>query len=183
MEIQLSTVYLLLTAVLVVLVQRSNAFAVPTTPLSKRCSVVSTSTALKLASKTNEGTIEVSRSDGSTHNLSYRIVRPMSLSSRQAAPIVALHGGPSIPSNYLYPLEDVVPYRSIVFYDQLGCGKSDEPTDSSLYSTQNSVEDLKVNKYRYIYLFYSFLASNKNRQHTLSLHVSHCCTHLLLFTL
>ena len=182
MEIQLSTVYLLLTAVLV-LVQRSNAFAVPTTPLSKRCSVVSTSTALKLASKTNEGTIEVSRSDGSTHNLSYRIVRPMSLSSRQAAPIVALHGGPSIPSNYLYPLEDVVPYRSIVFYDQLGCGKSDEPTDSSLYSTQNSVEDLKVNKYRYIYLFYSFLASNKNRQHTLSSHVSHCCTHLLLFTL
>lgn len=68
----------------------------------------------------------------------------MSLSSRQAAPIVALHGGPSIPSNYLYPLEDVVPYRSIVFYDQLGCGKSDEPKDISQYSIEDSVEDLKV---------------------------------------
>ncbi|KAL7551299.1 hypothetical protein ACHAWF_014495 [Thalassiosira exigua] len=67
----------------------------------------------------------------------------MSLSSQQSAPIVALHGGPSVPSNYLYPLEDVVPYRSIVFYDQLGCGKSDEPKDISLYSIEDSVEDLK----------------------------------------
>ncbi|KAL7529014.1 hypothetical protein ACHAXR_004032 [Thalassiosira sp. AJA248-18] len=68
----------------------------------------------------------------------------MSLSSRQAAPIVALHGGPSVPSSYLYPLEDVVPYRSIVFYDQLGCGKSDEPKDISLYSIKDSVLDLKA---------------------------------------
>jgi proline iminopeptidase len=68
----------------------------------------------------------------------------MALSSRQAAPIVALHGGPSIPSNYLYPLEDVIPYRSIVFYDQLGCGKSDEPQDLSQYSIEDSVQDLKA---------------------------------------
>ncbi|KAL7450687.1 hypothetical protein ACHAWC_002563 [Mediolabrus comicus] len=96
------------------------------------------------ASSANEGCIQVSRPDGSEHQLSYRIVRPMSLSSAQAAPIVALHGGPSVPSNYLYPLEDVIPYRSIVFYDQLGCGKSDEPKDINKYSIQDSVEDLKV---------------------------------------
>ncbi|EJK60276.1 hypothetical protein THAOC_19400, partial [Thalassiosira oceanica] len=68
----------------------------------------------------------------------------MNLSSAQAAPIVALHGGPSVPSDYLYPLGDVVPYRSIVFYDQLGCGKSDKPDDASLYSTAHSVDDLRV---------------------------------------
>jgi proline-specific peptidase len=68
----------------------------------------------------------------------------MALSSRKAAPIVALHGGPSIPSTYLYPLEQLVPYRSIVFYDQLGCGKSEEPKDLSLYSIEDSVQDLKV---------------------------------------
>ena len=97
------------------------------------------------STKANEGSIEVSRSDGSKkHQLSYRVVRPMSLSSQQAAPIVALHGGPSVPSNYLYPLEDVIPYRSIIFYDQLGCGKSDEPTDISQYSIRDSVEDLKI---------------------------------------
>ena len=68
----------------------------------------------------------------------------MSLSSRQAAPVVVLHGGPSVPSNYLYPLVDVVPYRSIVFHDQLGCGSSDEPPDVSLYSMRDSVEDMKA---------------------------------------
>ncbi|KAL7523003.1 hypothetical protein ACHAWX_007740 [Stephanocyclus meneghinianus] len=67
----------------------------------------------------------------------------MALSSRQAAPIITLHGGPSLPSSYLYPLEKVVPYRSIVYYDQLGCGKSDEPNDVSLYSIDDSVNDLK----------------------------------------
>ena len=92
----------------------------------------------------NEGFVQVSRPDGSEHKLSYRVVRPMSLSSAQAAPLLALHGGPSVPSNYLHPLEDVVPYRSIVFYDQLGCGKSDEPTDINQYSIQDSVNDLKV---------------------------------------
>jgi proline iminopeptidase len=91
-----------------------------------------------------EGSILVARSDGSSHRLSYRIARPMSLSSRLAAPIVVLHGGPSVPSSYLYPLVDAVPYRSIVFHDQLGCGMSDEPTDVSLYSIEDSVEDLKA---------------------------------------
>lgn len=37
-----------------------------------------------------------------------------------------------------------MPYRSIVFYDQLGCGKSDEPKDVSLYSIEDSVKDLKA---------------------------------------
>ena len=37
-----------------------------------------------------------------------------------------------------------MPYRSIVFYDQLGCGKSDEPDDASLYSTAESVDDLRL---------------------------------------
>jgi proline iminopeptidase len=53
----------------------------------------------------------------------------MTLSSQKACPILVLHGGPSVPSNYLLPLVNVVPYRSIVLYDQLGCGKSDEPDD------------------------------------------------------
>ena len=86
----------------------------------------------------NEGNITVPRNyiptDQSkeiqeSYTLSYKIARPMALSSRQAAPIVVLHGGPSVPSNYLYPLVDVIPYRSIVFYDQIGCGQSSQPQD------------------------------------------------------
>lgn len=86
----------------------------------------------------------MTRPNGDECNLAYRIVRPMALSSRQAAPIVVLHGGPSVPSDYLYPLEQHVPYRSIVFYDQIGCGRSSEPSDPSSYSIDSAVDDLEA---------------------------------------
>mmetsp|Transcript_15839 Transcript_15839/g.24653 ORF Transcript_15839/g.24653 Transcript_15839/m.24653 type:complete len:344 (-) Transcript_15839:81-1112(-) len=79
-----------------------------------------------------------------SYTLSYKIARPMSLSSRQAAPIVVLHGGPSVPSNYLYPLVDAIPYRSIIFYDQLGCGQSSEPQDINAYSIDKAIDDLEI---------------------------------------
>lgn len=125
----------LLLLLLIGSVQRVRCFAGPRRSPSAP-------TALRAAS--NDATVEVPRRDGSAHEIAYRVARPMSLSSRQAAPVVALHGGPSLPSSYLYPLEGAVPYRSIVFYDQLGCGKSDAPRDVSLYSIEDSVNDLKV---------------------------------------
>ena len=72
--------------------------------------------------------------DKPTNNyfISYRIFRSVSLFSRQVAPLVVLHGGPGIPSNYIYPLVDVLPIRSIVFFDQLGCGRSDSPKDKNM---------------------------------------------------
>jgi hypothetical protein len=96
-----------------------------------------------------EGILKVTRqlNDSTNHdeyNLAYRIFRPMSLSSRKAAPILVLHGGPSVPSDYLYPLVKAVPYRSIVFYDQLGCGGSDEPNDKNAYSIEKALDDLEA---------------------------------------
>lgn len=96
------------------------------------------------SSPVNEGTLEVVRPNGVECQIAYRVVRPMSLSSRQAAPIVVLHGGPSVPSDYLYPLEQHVPYRSIVFYDQVGCGRSSEPTDPACYSIEYALDDLEA---------------------------------------
>ena len=67
-----------------------------------RCSV-------QFAATNAEGTLIVSRPNGNEYNLAYRIVRPMTLSSRQqAAPVVVLHEGPSFPADYLYPIEQVV---------------------------------------------------------------------------
>jgi proline iminopeptidase len=43
----------------------------------------------------------------------------------------------------LYPLEQHVPYRSIVFYDQIGCGRSSEPSGPSSYSIDWAVDDLE----------------------------------------
>jgi L-proline amide hydrolase len=44
-------------------------------------------------------------------------------------PLLALHGGPGSTHNYFTPLEGLANERPIVLYDQIGCGKSDRPTD------------------------------------------------------
>jgi L-proline amide hydrolase len=44
-------------------------------------------------------------------------------------PLLALHGGPGSTHNYFGPLEGLATERPVVLYDQIGCGKSDRPTD------------------------------------------------------
>lgn len=57
-------------------------------------------------------------------------------------PLVIVHGGPGYPHNYLVPLEDLADERQVVFYDQLGCGKSDRLTDRRLWTVRRYVEEL-----------------------------------------
>jgi L-proline amide hydrolase len=47
----------------------------------------------------------------------------------EAAPLVALHGGPGSTHHYFAPLERLASQRAVVLYDQIGCGKSDRPSD------------------------------------------------------
>ena len=77
------------------------------------------------------------------HEIKYHIHNRMNLSSQQSAPILVLHGGPGVPSDYLLPLCDVIPYRSIIFYDQLGCGRSPGPDVKEAYSIESSLDDLE----------------------------------------
>uniref|UniRef100_A0A7S4HPU6 AB hydrolase-1 domain-containing protein n=1 Tax=Odontella aurita TaxID=265563 RepID=A0A7S4HPU6_9STRA len=79
-----------------------------------------------------------------SYKLAYRIYRPELLRSMERAPILALHGGPSLPSQYLHPIAEYFPDRSVIFYDQLGCGKSCSPTDVGLYSLSKSIDDLEA---------------------------------------
>jgi pimeloyl-ACP methyl ester carboxylesterase len=47
-----------------------------------------------------------------------------------ADPLVCLHGGPGSTHNYFAPLERLAREgRPVFLYDQLGCGRSDRPTD------------------------------------------------------
>ena len=57
-------------------------------------------------------------------------------------PVMLLHGGPGAPSYYLNPLEEVSKDRPVVFYDQLGAGMSDRPTDVSLWTIDRFVREL-----------------------------------------
>ena len=58
-------------------------------------------------------------------------------------PLVALHGGPGAPHDYLGDLallaDDGIP---VVFYDQLGCGASDRPDDDALWIFDTFVDEL-----------------------------------------
>jgi proline-specific peptidase len=58
-------------------------------------------------------------------------------------PLVCLHGGPGGTHDYLEPLQAVAETgRRVVFYDQLGCGKSDLPDDASLYTVELFVDEV-----------------------------------------
>jgi proline-specific peptidase len=57
-------------------------------------------------------------------------------------PLLCLHGGPGFTHNYLEPLEALADRRQVIFYDQLGCGRSDRPDDLSLWTVDRFVEEL-----------------------------------------
>ena len=57
-------------------------------------------------------------------------------------PLLCLHGGPGFTHYYLEPLEVLADRRQVIFYDQLGCGRSDRPEDVSLWTVDRFVEEL-----------------------------------------
>jgi len=60
-------------------------------------------------------------------------------------PILTVHGGPGVPHYYFLPfmkeLADAEG-RPVIFYDQLGSGRSDRVTDTSLYNVDRYIEEL-----------------------------------------
>ena len=59
-------------------------------------------------------------------------------------PLLTIHGGPGVPHNYLETLAMLENERPVVFYDQLGCGKSDRPSDKSLWRIERFVEEIEL---------------------------------------
>lgn len=62
--------------------------------------------------------------------------------SGSATPLLLLHGGPGATSNYLKPLEQIAADRPVIFYDQLGAGRSPAPADASLWNVERFVKEL-----------------------------------------
>ncbi len=75
------------------------------------------------------------------YNVWYRIVGERDEPGR--LPLLCLHGGPGAPHDYLEPLEAVARSgRRVIFYDQWGCGNSDQPSDPSLWTVEYFVEEV-----------------------------------------
>jgi len=85
----------------------------------------------RLALKREEGSVEV---DG--YRVWYRRVGGVGV------PLLTLHGGPGAGHDYLESLEALAADREVVFYDQLGCGRSDRPDDPSLWRMERFVSEV-----------------------------------------
>lgn len=57
-------------------------------------------------------------------------------------PLLALHGGPGAGHDYLEPLTTLADMRPVILYDQLGCGKSDQPDDKTLWTIDRFVAEI-----------------------------------------
>jgi pimeloyl-ACP methyl ester carboxylesterase len=67
------------------------------------------------------------------HKLWYRVATPARPGS--AAPLLLLHGGPGGSSDIFAPLEALLEQgRTVIRFDQLGCGRSDRPRDLALWT-------------------------------------------------
>lgn len=59
--------------------------------------------------------------------------------------VLLLHGGPGFSHEYLEAMESFLPQAGIemYYYDQLGCGNSDQPDDPSLWTLPRYLEELE----------------------------------------
>ncbi len=64
------------------------------------------------------------------------------LGTGDATPLLVLHGGPGASSRPYGNLSALADERPVVFYDQLGGGRSDRPDDRQLWQTARFVEEL-----------------------------------------
>jgi len=71
----------------------------------------------------------------------YRIVGEGEATGKR--PLLVLHGGPGVTHDYLLPLEALADTgRRVIFYDQLGNGRSDQPKDPSLWTRNLFLDEL-----------------------------------------
>jgi proline-specific peptidase len=72
-------------------------------------------------------------------NVYYRIV-----GGGDSIPLMCLHGGPGMSHDYIATLADLADERPVIFYDQLGCGRSERPDDTSLWTLDRSVAEVEA---------------------------------------
>ena len=65
-------------------------------------------------------------------------------SEKNKTPLLLLHAGPGFPSDYLNPLQELASDRPVIFYDQLGCGRSNQPADTNLWRIERFAGEIST---------------------------------------
>ncbi|WP_409303132.1 proline iminopeptidase-family hydrolase [Peribacillus sp. SCS-155] len=68
--------------------------------------------------------------------------RKVTAGNETATPLLILHGGPGNNHLALRTLDELAAGRPVIYYDQLGSGYSERPTDPSLWKLERFVEEL-----------------------------------------
>ena len=89
--------------------------------------------------------VSVDRSEGMVTALGYRLFYRSFGRPDLGPTVLGLHGGPGASHDYLLPLADLAQagYR-VVLFDQLGCGRSEVPSDHSLFTLAHHVEETEA---------------------------------------
>jgi len=77
--------------------------------------------------------------DGQSYKLWYGRI-----GSGRAAPALVLHGGPGGNHHNLVAFQALADERPVIFYDQLGCGKSDRPDNPSLWTAERYFDEVRA---------------------------------------
>ncbi|MCI2062772.1 MAG: proline iminopeptidase-family hydrolase [Eubacteriaceae bacterium] len=60
-------------------------------------------------------------------------------------PLLTLHGGPGAQHDYLESFDGIADYgRAVIYYDQLGCGKSPAPSNPDMWTVELFKEEIDV---------------------------------------
>ena len=75
----------------------------------------------------------------------YRVVGECESESTGKFPLLVLHGGPGASHDYLEPISTIASTgRCVVFYDQLGGGKSDHPSNPTMWTPELFVDEVSA---------------------------------------
>ncbi len=66
------------------------------------------------------------------------------IGSRSVTPALVLHGSPGGNHYNLVAFQALADERPVIFYDQLGCGKSDRPDNPSLWTAERYFDEVQA---------------------------------------